>query len=122
MFSGKELSRLGNSGWFSSSRDRRRPWVLLFPAVTSLFSGPERADGAVLPEGEVFALFVRAAHVAGAAATDLTPCSAKKSLICSWIFGFVATSVATHRLRIGSAPGDVITEAAILVVVTSSGP
>src|SRR3954454_20830182 len=55
-------------------------------------------------------------------ATDLTPCPAKNSFISCWTFEFVVTSVATHRRRIGSAVGDVITPAAILVVVLSSGP
>src|SRR5262245_37797580 len=55
-------------------------------------------------------------------ATDLTPCPAKNSFISRCTLGFVVTSVATHRRRIGSAVGDVITPAAILVVVLSSGP
>src|SRR5271157_2969505 len=56
------------------------------------------------------------------AATDLTPCSAKNSWISILTFGLVVTSVATHRLMIGSAFGDLIAPAAILVVLLSSGP
>src|SRR5208337_689104 len=56
------------------------------------------------------------------AATDLTPCSSKNSWISILTFGLVVTSVATHRSMIGSAFGDLITPAAILVVLLSSGP
>ena len=56
------------------------------------------------------------------AATDLTPCIWENPIISRWIFGFVMISVAIHRWMIGSALGDVITPAAILVVVLSSGP
>src|SRR5271157_4072634 len=56
------------------------------------------------------------------AATALTPCSSKNSWISILTFGLVVTSVATHRLMIGSAFGDLITPAAILVVLLSSGP
>ncbi len=56
------------------------------------------------------------------AATDLTPCCSKNLTISRWTFGFVITSVATQRRMIGWAVGDVITPAAIFVVVLSSGP
>src|SRR5271157_285914 len=56
------------------------------------------------------------------AATDLTPCALKNSWISHLTFGLVVTSVATHRMIIGSAVGDVITPAAILVVILSLGP
>src|SRR5208337_4769681 len=56
------------------------------------------------------------------AATDLTPCLSKNSWISILTFGLVVTSVATHRLMIGSAFGDLMTPAAILVVLLSSGP
>src|SRR5271157_830129 len=56
------------------------------------------------------------------AAIDLTPCSLKNSWISRLTFGLVVTSVATHRMMIGSAAGDTITPAAILVVVLASGP
>src|SRR5262249_23911296 len=55
-------------------------------------------------------------------ATDLTPCWRKKSFISCCTFGFVVTSVATQRFRIGSSPSWRITPAAIFVVVLSSGP
>src|SRR5262249_53075003 len=55
-------------------------------------------------------------------ATCLTPCWRKKSFNSCCTFGFVVTSVATQRIRIGSAPSCRITPAAIFVVVLSSGP
>src|SRR5262249_22234793 len=54
-------------------------------------------------------------------ATCLTPCWRKKSFNSCCTFGFVVTSVATQRIRIGSAPSCRITPAAIFVVVLVAG-
>src|SRR5262249_43435408 len=52
-------------------------------------------------------------------ATCWTPCWRKKSCNSCCTFGFVVTSVATHRIKTGSAPSCEMTAAAIFVVILS---
>ena len=101
---------------------RRTITIILNPCGCPLLTRPERARRTVLAIGEVFALLVGAAHVPDAGGDGLDPMLPKNSMISRRTFGFVVTSVATHRMMIGSAFGDLITSAAILVVILSSGP